>query len=331
MSEERKHQMPEEIAPNIYRLEIPLPGSPLKALNSYVVKGRERHFVVDCGMRRRECRDEMLRGLGTLGIDLTRTDFFITHFHADHLGLVSDLATRDSRVYLNRPDATRLASHELHGALARSARSHGISEDEIERALKAHPGWKYGPELPLSFTMPEDGDTLQAGGYSFRCIATPGHSFGHLCLYEPQQKILIAGDHILGDITPNIQAWVDNWNPVKEYMISLDKVARLDVAVALPGHRSLVADMRARIEELKDHHVKRAEEVLAILKGGPKTAYDVASEMTWDIVCDSFDLFPISQKWFATGEAIAHLLYVEELGKVWREQTAEKTFIWHIA
>jgi hypothetical protein len=52
--------------------------------------------------------------------------------------------------------------------------------------------------------------------------------------------------------------------------------------------------------------------------------------MTWDIVCDSFDLFPVSQKWFATGEAIAHLIYLEEEGKVRRKETGENTFVWEI-
>jgi hypothetical protein len=36
--------------------------------------------------------------------------------------------------------------------------------------------------------------------------------------------------------------------------------------------------------------------------------------MSWDILCDSWDLFPVSQKWFATGEAIAHLKYLMEKG-----------------
>jgi hypothetical protein len=36
--------------------------------------------------------------------------------------------------------------------------------------------------------------------------------------------------------------------------------------------------------------------------------------MNWDILCDSWDLFPVSQKWFATGEAIAHLKYLKEKG-----------------
>lgn len=320
--------MPEEIIRNIYRLEIPLPANPLKALNSYVIKGRGRHLVIDCGMRRKECSDAMRAGLDALGIDLTETDFFITHFHADHLGLVSDLATKTATIYLNRPDATRIIDPSVREAFARSARLHGFPPTEINRALEAHPGAKYGPQLPLPFAMPEDGQVISAGGYKFRCVATPGHSFGHLCLYEEEQRVLLAGDHILEDITPNIQAWFDGWNPLKEYLMSLDRMADLDVGLVLPGHRRIFTDMRARIEELKEHHARRAEEVLEVLEEAPKTAYQLASEMTWDIVCDSFDLFPVSQKWFATGEAIAHLLYLEELGKVRRGETRENTFVW---
>lgn len=235
-------------------------------------------------------------GLDALGIDLAQTDFFITHFHVDHLGLVSDLATQRTTIYLNRPDAARISLPSVRDALAA-----GFPEKEIDRAFRAHPGARYGPQLPLPFAMPEDGQVISAGGYNFRCVARPGHSFGHLCLYEEEQKVLFSGDHILGEITPNIQAWLDDWNPLKEYLKSLDRAASLDVALVLPGHGRIFTDMMARIAELKEHHAKRVEELLAVLEGGPKTAYQLASRMTWDIVCDSFDRFPVSQKWFATG------------------------------
>jgi len=71
-----------------------------------------------------------------------------------------------------------------------------------------------------------------------------------------------------------------------------------------------------RIDELKEHHLVRAEEVLSILNKESKDAFQVASEMTWDIDCDSWDQFPLAQKWFATGEAIAHLRYLEEEGAI---------------
>ena len=88
----------------------------------------------------------------------------------------------------------------------------------------------------------------------------------------------------------------------------------------LPGHRRLIGDHRVRIEELKRHHAQRLAEVLAILKNGPLAAYEVAGHMTWDIRCDTWDDFPVLQKWFATGEAISHLRYLEEEGRIERTE-----------
>jgi hypothetical protein len=75
---------------------------------------------------------------------------------------------------------------------------------------------------------------------------------------------------------------------------------------------------------LKRHHQKRLDEIVAILRKGRKNAFQVASQMTWDIVYDSWDLFPVSQKWFATGEAISHLKYLEEKGVVRKEMQQRK-------
>jgi glyoxylase-like metal-dependent hydrolase (beta-lactamase superfamily II) len=141
---------------------------------------------------------------------------------------------------------------------------------------------------------------------------------GHICLYEPDKKVLVAGDHILIDITPNIQCWSDEQNPLKHYLASLDKVAGFEVDLVLPGHRRLIRDHQARIEELKSHHAHRLAEVLAILEGASMTAFEVASRMTWDLKCDHWNDFPVAQRWFATGEAIAHLRLLEEAGKVRR-------------
>ena len=51
--------MIEEVWPNIFRMEIPLPANPLKAINSYVVKGGDRFLIIDTGMNRPECLGAM--------------------------------------------------------------------------------------------------------------------------------------------------------------------------------------------------------------------------------------------------------------------------------
>jgi hypothetical protein len=73
--------MIEEILPNLFKIELPLPNNPLRSINSYVVKGPERNVTIDPGMNQKECKEAMEAALNRLGIDLTKTDFFITHFH----------------------------------------------------------------------------------------------------------------------------------------------------------------------------------------------------------------------------------------------------------
>jgi glyoxylase-like metal-dependent hydrolase (beta-lactamase superfamily II) len=308
--------MIEKISANLYRIEIPLPKSPLKALNSYVIKNAERNLIVDTGWDQEECLQAMRAGLKELGVDTGNTDFFITHLHADHFGLVPNLITNSSKIYFNQPDADRFRSGFRLDAFLNFARLNGYPEDELQKALQSHPGLKFRAKENLAFHILKEGDTIGVGDYTFRCIETPGHTFGHMCLYELRKKIFVSGDHILNDITPNIQLWSDEWNPLKEYLESLDKVYELDIELVLPGHRGTFKNCKGRIQELKRHHQNRLDEIVSILGKGKMNAYRVASKMSWDIVSDSWDLFPVSQKWFATGEAIAHLKYLKEKGVV---------------
>ena len=310
--------MIEEILPHFFRLEIPLPHSPLKFLNSYVIRSSKRNLIVDTGLNRKECLDAMKSGLQQLGIDLEKTDFFITHLHADHFALMSKLATATSQVFFNRPETELIEVSGWWERMVSYAGKNGFPENELHEAIRSHPGREFGSEWIPEISILQDGDQISAGDYRFRCVSTPGHSLGHTCLYEPDKKILVAGDHILIDITPNIQCWTDDQNPLQNYLASLDKVNEMEIDLVLPGHRRLITDHKGRIAELKQHHKTRLEEILSILTDNQLTAFEAASRMTWDLDCDSWESFPRAQKWFATGEAIAHLRYLERKGLILR-------------
>lgn len=317
--------MCEEILPGLFRNKIPLPDSPLKYLNSYVIRDSSRSLIVDTGLNRKECLEAMQKGLAALGVDLSKSNIFITHLHADHFGLVTRLVTDSTDILFSRPEKELMESWEGFGAMVEYAEQNGFPENQLKAALDKHPGAKFGSDWVPELKVLDDGDEIEIGDYHFTCVTTPGHTLGHTCLYEPSKKILLAGDHVLGDITPNIQCWSDTANPLKQYLASLDKVLKLQIDLVLPGHRNLIDDPGARIEELKKHHALRLNEVLGILKNGAMSAFEVASQMTWDIVCESWDQFPVAQKWFATGEGISHLRYLEEEGRIVRTTAGHTT------
>jgi glyoxylase-like metal-dependent hydrolase (beta-lactamase superfamily II) len=319
--------MIEELLPNLYRVEIPLPRSPLKALNSYMVKGNGRFLIIDTGMNREECLLPMQSALKKLNIDLDKTDFFITHLHADHSGLVGVLATDTSKVYFNKTEASFVnfqPSEDYWKNQFIFYASQGFPEDEMKRVWEGHPGYRYSSRRKISFTVTEEGDEIEVGNYLFRCIETPGHSPGHTCLYEADKKVLICGDHILFDITPNITHWEQLENSLKHYLTNLEKVYTLDVNLILPGHRNVWNDHRKRIKELQEHHRNRLAEAVNAVNDGGKTAWEVAPYITWDIDCNSWAEFPSVQKFFAVGETIAHLDYLVADGKLRKEMRNHK-------
>lgn len=312
-----------EELPGLFRIEVPLPGNPLKSLNAYLIRGKERSLLVDNGFNMRESREALFSALGELEAERDRLDLFITHLHSDHNGLSSQVAGRDSRIYCGSVDARKINSFIVDQTLwPRSLKSlgmHGFPADALEELVSAHPGKIYASAEPLSFTCVNEKDVLSYGGYHLRVIATPGHTPGHMCLYEEDRAFLIAGDHILGSITPNITFWAEVEDSLGDYLKSLDKVAALNVAVAYPGHRAVVRDAKARVQALKKHHAARLEEALGIVEQlRAASAWDVAARMRWSLR-GNWEAYGVAQKCFAVGEAAAHLDHLAKQKKIQRK------------
>jgi len=317
--------MIEPIFEDLYRVEIPLPKNPLKATNSYFIRGDERNLIIDTGFNRQECREAMDEAIKELGFSLEKTDLFITHLHGDHSGLVS---------YIARPGMTIWGGHyhALCAALAEKGPQWSYFNDLMTESglyatekitLESHPGYKFSAPSFSGIQTVEDGDLINVGRYTFRCVKTPGHAPDHICLYEQEKKLFICGDHILKKITPNITVWGAPWTIERdylgEYLQSLEKSAELDVVLALPGHRGVIENIRERVDELKEHHRVRLQETLDILGDKELTGVMVASRMHWDLSFNLWEEFPPAQKIFATGEALAHLTHLAFTGTVDRE------------
>ena len=76
---------------------------------------------------------------------------------------------------------------------------------------------------------------------------TPGHAPSHVCLFQPERRLLISGDHLLGRISLYFEYGYSP-DPVGEFLHSLDVVERLGARLCLPGHGRTFTDVHAHID-----------------------------------------------------------------------------------
>src|SRR5450759_2481253 len=160
--------MIDEVMENLYRIEVPLPNSPLKELNSYIIKGNDRNLIIDTGFNRSVCYDAMHKGLADLNVDLSKTDFMITHMHADHTGLLERLATKTSTVYFSRIDSRVFDKDNSWQPMIDYALINGFPADELMNALHSHPGFKYRPaKIPEFLSLIHISEPTRLGMISY--------------------------------------------------------------------------------------------------------------------------------------------------------------------
>jgi glyoxylase-like metal-dependent hydrolase (beta-lactamase superfamily II) len=204
-------------------------------------------------------------------------------------------------------------------------RDAGAGADEIDDLADA----RGEVEVRVLMARPDiellDGDRLPGLG-AVTVVHTPGHTRGHVCLHDPDRRLLFAGDHLLPRISPNV-GWhpMSGPNPLRDFLGSLTRVAGLDVDLVLPAHEWRFADGAARTDQLAEHHQLRLAEVLAILAEAPRPAWAVAQALTWSRPWAS--LRP-PMKRAALGEALAHLVHLLAGGLVHR--TTDRPQVWSV-
>lgn len=308
----RESNVIKEVAEDIFQIQIPLPGSPLKILNSYLIKGDGRNLLVDTGFNHDLCEETMLGALDELKVSLADTEIFLTHFHSDHVGLVDRLKDRCRCVYASEYDGhivnINRCDYYWEEVMEMQDRM-GVPEGK-ELHYTEHPGYVGGTLSDTDITVVEDGDIIPVGRYRLRVTDMKGHTPGMLGLYDEKHKILFSADHLLAKITPNINAWDYDNDYLKFFLDNLEKISGLDIELVLPGHRALITDHRARVEELKKHHERRLNAIKNAIANGDRTIYEIALAIPWDFAGGYFGDFPNAQKWFAANEVFAHLQYL---------------------
>ena len=310
-----------QVEARIHALSIPTPF-PVGPVNAYLLEG-EPLTLVDAGPLTEEASSALARGLDNLGYTLADIDqLVITHAHHDHFGLARQVVERSGAIALSfTENKERLEDFDnwweqrmdslAELVVAQGAPREALTDIEIIRGFV-----RYATSVPEVVPV-EDHDDLQMGGSIWRAIHTPGHTHGHLCLYQPARQLLLSGDHLLKHVTPNPVletprlGMTERPRSLVDYQRSLRRIRELEVSKVLPGHGEPVDDHRPLVDAILTHHEERGQQIEQLIRERDSTAYELG------LALFGGDL-PGVELLLVMSEIIGHLDVLELKGKVRR-------------
>lgn len=285
---ERQQPRGERILPGLWRLRLPLPWSGIPHCNAWVVDapGGSGHVLFDTGLHSDRSLEQLADALHQIGKRLEDTTLLVcTHAHVDHYGQaksVVDAAGCELWMHPNHRHMTESLKDPERLLEQRVAigRESGVPEELLQYYREAGGTVQDGVAglVEPSRDLVEGVEVETAVG-TWRAIETPGHAPSHVSLYQPERRLLIAGDHILGRVALYYDyGWTDD--PVAEYLASLDKLDALDARLCLPGHGKSFTDVKGHVESHREAALGRLDRVEDVVRAkGPSTAIEMIPEI----------------------------------------------------
>lgn len=306
----------------MFMVQIPM-IAPLKHVNMYVVRGFDENLIIDAGPPLLSSKIMLFRNLRGLKVSLNKSVFLATHSHADHFGLIERLAG-NSKIYIGHREMNSLFRDEEEvKKVIVFAVENGFPEHSA--TLIARFMFKRYSRRPLELVPLKDGDILEIGDYKFKCIESPGHTWGHICLYDQERRLLISGDHVLSDITPGVFSWSYDEDTLSAYLSSLRRTYELNANLVLPGHGRIFMDLKRRVIELINHYKLRLLEVISVLSHRIENAYWIASKVKWGARQTFWSRMLNVQRWLVFGETLACLNFLTRIGILERKMLRGRT------
>lgn len=293
------------------RIEVPTPY-PVGDVNAYLIAS-DPLVLIDCGPATALALGALEAGLARVGRVLGDVDtVVVTHHHPDHFGLAGEIHRRTGATISCFDGAVPILEHwnewsaanelDIRDGLVR----HGVPSDVAaalhDQALVVR---HFAAPTPVHRRL-QDGDHIEFADRTLAVMHRPGHSTSDLVLFEEATGVLLAGDHLLADVSSNaiVSKPLDpgagsRARSLLDYRASLLRTQALDVSVTLPGHGDPVTEHRALIQERFDGQESRAERIADILSDGPSTAHAIAVSLWGDMA--------VIQAYPTLSEVLGHL------------------------
>jgi glyoxylase-like metal-dependent hydrolase (beta-lactamase superfamily II) len=276
----------ERVLPGVWRLRLALPWPGVPHGNAWAVACEGGIVMFDTGIGGEGRLRQLDLALAQAGFGVEDVRLVVcTHSHTDHYGLAGAIVERAGCELWMHPrwEHVRLLADDPEAALEQRlevARQSGVPPASLERYRAARSG---DAETGIDLIKEPDrelvpGVEVETDLGAWQVVETPGHAPSHVVLHQPERRLLISGDHLLGRTV----LFFDHGHspdPVGEFLASLDRVEPLDVDLVLPGHGRTFRDPEAKIAEGRRQVAELIGKVRAALAEGERTAFDVVAEI----------------------------------------------------
>lgn len=290
-----------KIADGVYMVSNPIP-SYMRTINCYLLEDGADCYLVDTGWPPETAQAEQGNPTKYDGWQLIMQLFaeagrnpeqlsgiILTHYHPDHMGYVRQL-----QQYTHAP--LLLSSYEVQeNAILCGDKQrrnvdtlqwyirNGLPAELRERCMQLD--IRYEPIPDHSVQMLSDGQHIRIGQMDWEVIWTPGHTWGHICLYERSRGIVLTGDHILPFnrtiFVSEPCLYTLRANPLGAYLWSLDRMAGIDAKIGLSAHGEVMDNFPATLAKLLSHTDRRYADILNVLQNTGRTVYEIACSIPW--------------------------------------------------
>lgn len=174
----------------------------------------------------------------------------------------------------------------------------------------AHQDQSFVPDWQL-----EDGESLETTEFELLAVHTPGHASNHVCFQHAESNCLFTGDHVIDGSTVVINPPDGN---MRDYILSLKRVLKLQIDAILPGHGERIDDPDRVVQWIIDHRLEREDKVVQAFRArGTATAAELVPDVYVDV--------PEHLHGWAERSLLAHLIKLTEDGRATEES---RRFTW---
>ncbi len=309
-----------EVHAGVWELRLPIPWEDGR-INCFLLPDGNQVDMIDCGMSSEESSSHIREALRTLAGPGARVRrLVVTHIHPDHYGGAGEMIDTGAELMLHRLEVPMvhpryLEIEQLVTEVGEYLRVHGVPEEAGEAIKNASRGMREfvrpaPPDLQL-----DGSEMVRMGTRELRVEWTPGHSPGHVCLWDPRARILFGGDQLLPDATANIGLHPQSTpDPLDDFVRGLRRIGELAPALVLPAHGRPFTAAQPRIDELLAHHVRRKEQIVALIGSDDLSAWRVATRV-WGVRESLIEMR------MALQEGLAHLQSLSREGRLEKRAT----------